>query len=146
MEGARYMLATRIEDAKRQDGFTLIELLVVVIIIGILAAIAIPTFLRQRERAWQRAAESDLRNAAVNAEEFFNENGSYAGFDASALQTSSPDVTLNSTTTGWTETDAYCMTADHALLEAGTVNAFLNSQTGSVTAGTACPAYVAPTP
>jgi type IV pilus assembly protein PilA len=79
MEGARYMLATRIEDAKREEGFTLIELLVVVIIIGILAAIAIPVFLAQRERAWRSSAQSDLRNASVSLETYFTDNGFYAG-------------------------------------------------------------------
>ena len=62
------MLATKIEDAKREEGFTLIELLVVVIIIGILAAIAIPTFLSQRERGWQAELTSGVRNAALEIE------------------------------------------------------------------------------
>jgi type IV pilus assembly protein PilA len=62
---------------EKDEGFTLIELLVVIIIIGILAAIAIPVFLNQRKKAVDASMKSDLRTVATNEETYFVDNQAY---------------------------------------------------------------------
>src|SRR5680860_839660 len=61
----------------REDGFTLIELMVVILIIAILIAVAIPTFLGFRERAQDRAAQSELRTALTTAKAIYLDNQDY---------------------------------------------------------------------
>ena len=67
----------KLRKERGDEGFTLIELLVVIIIIGILAAIAIPVFLNQRQKGWEAAVQSDLRNAATAQETFLTEQAAY---------------------------------------------------------------------
>jgi len=62
---------------RNSKGFTLIELLIVVAIIGILAAIAIPQFASYRQKAYNSAAQSDLRTARTTVEAFYAENFHY---------------------------------------------------------------------
>lgn len=64
----------RIPQSKQDKGFTLIELLVVVVIIGILAAVAIPVFLNQRQKAVDSGLKSDLKNAATAIESYVVDN------------------------------------------------------------------------
>ncbi len=68
----------KLRKERGDEGFTLIELLVVIIIIGILAAIAIPVFLNQRQKGWEAAVQSDLRNAATAQETYLTENPNYS--------------------------------------------------------------------
>jgi type IV pilus assembly protein PilA len=70
---------------EHEGGFTLIELLVVIIIIGILAAIAIPVFLNQRKKGWDSAVKSDLKNAATAQETFMTDQSHYTSDDADLI-------------------------------------------------------------
>src|SRR3954447_20429913 len=80
-----HKLSRRAQDEK---GFTLIELLVVILIIGILAAIAIPAFLNQRAKAYDAAAKSNLKTAQTAEESYAtDQNGTYATDTLSASDT-----------------------------------------------------------
>jgi type IV pilus assembly protein PilA len=76
----------------REDGFTLIELMVTVLIIGILITIALGTFRGARERAADRAAESDVRTGLVTAMAHYVDGRSYTGFDVPAAEADEPSL------------------------------------------------------
>jgi len=88
---------------RNSKGFTLIELLIVVVIIGILAAIAIPKFANTKEKAYIAAMKSDLRNLVTAEESYFADNVTYSSNLGTSFSSSAGvTVTINSPTgTGW---------------------------------------------
>lgn len=101
----------RIPTSKQDKGFTLIELLVVVVIIGILAAVAIPVFLNQREKAAESNVKSDLKNAATVYETYFVDNQTYVGVpDAELLESDKVTITVAAGANAL----QYCLNGTHA--------------------------------
>jgi prepilin-type N-terminal cleavage/methylation domain-containing protein len=122
---------------RSEDGFTLIELLVVIIIIGILAAIAIPVFLSQKAKGYEASMKFDLRAAAGKVEIFYTDNFTYVGVPFGAGIGAGQSITGVGQTVGTGEMvtlshgntltlqavgqNGYCISATNAQVGAGTV-------------------------
>ena len=108
-----------------KKGFTLIELLIVVVIIGILAAIAIPKFANTKEKAYVASMKSDLRNLVTAQEAYFSDNNSSYATSTTVLGTnykSSSGVTVtiaSVSATGWKATSMHASTTKTCALSLG---------------------------
>jgi type IV pilus assembly protein PilA len=108
-----------------KKGFTLIELLIVVVIIGILAAIAIPKFANTKEKAYVASMKSDLRNLVTAQEAYFSDNNSSYASSTTVLGTnykasSGVTVTIASVSaTGWKATSSHASTTKTCALSLG---------------------------
>ena len=126
-----HTIRKRINDER---GFTLIELLVVILIIGILAAIAIPSFLSQKDKANDAAAKSYVRNMQTAQETYYTDNNAYAPDLATleGIEATLTDVPSTTTPPRVDAADSSSFTIE-ATSKAGVTYTIARSRTGVVT-------------
>ena len=131
------LLKLRQRLAQEESGFTLIELLVVMLILGILAAIAIPAFLNQSQKGEDSKAIADVRTAETAAETYAVEHqGSYANMNNAALIAIEPavnDFTADLTVTPNAGGDGYTLTVQSHAVAGGRNFTLTRANTGAKT-------------
>ena len=135
-------LRRRLTLAREEGGFTLIELLVVIVIIGILLAIAVPSYLGFKDRANQKAAAADVRAAVPSAEAFYADNGKYADaggdMDLPKLKTYDQGVDVDIVKVYGAGKDTFCLQKTVGNKTASVTRGAAALANGAVTDGTTC--------
>lgn len=116
--------------SRSRKGFTLIELLIVVVIIGILAAVAIPKFADTREKAYLSAMKSDLKRSITVAESHFAEGGTYASIPLDSASSGVTLTQLSGDAKGWSAKAVSVNTSKVCTVYVGTAATSANKPEG----------------